>query len=184
MALTRGKICLNVLTIPAVAVSAFLWRNSAAAEAGDRQPLTAICDLQKRCADAAHQFHLDATKDVSEDPKLNSSWYENHYNERLNKCLVVEYSYSLSNDFIFIDLYDALERKRYANYHGRERCDPRVQKDPSHCMFNAGEIWFGGDDWSKPDMSFGFEGVLNGPRTGDQNTKREFLDAMKPFLTQ
>jgi hypothetical protein len=183
MALIRVKICLNVLTILAVAVSGFLWRNSAAAEAGDRQPLTAIWDLQKRCADAAHQFHLDATKDEREDSKLNR-WYENHYNARLNKCFVVEYSYSLSDDITLIDLYDALERKHYASYHGRDMCDPRAQKDSSHCMSNAGDIWFGGDDQSEPDISFGFEGVLNGPRIGDQNTKREFLDAIKPFITQ
>jgi hypothetical protein len=181
MALSRVKTCVNVVTILVVTVSAFLWRTSAAAEAGDRPPLTSIWDLQKRCAAAAHQFHLDATKE--EDPQLNR-WYENHYNARLNKCFVVEYSYSLSGDIILIDLYDALERKHYASYNGRDLCDPRVQKDLSHCVFNAGDIWFGGDDQSKPDISFGFEGVLNGPRIGDQNTKREFLDAIKPFMTQ
>jgi hypothetical protein len=142
-------------------------------------------DEQRRCADAAQHFFAE-TQTGPADTAFRK-YYNNHLNIRLNKCFILVYAYDPKDDNIIIDLYDALEHKRYATFIGRNSCDPvslKLRNDPDHCWLNSGHIWLDGNDQGQPDMQFGFEGILNGPRTGGQNTKTEFLRALQPLMSE
>lgn len=143
---------------------------------------TASVDLQAKCATAAEEFF---TKNGYRDKSEFSYSYQNHFNSKLNKCFILVSSSNLKDDSLFIDLYDALENKHYAMYLGHSYCDATslsLINSPKKCQMDAGNIWYDGDDTKKPDYTVGFRGLLNGGGTGDENTLKQFMEQVKPFM--
>lgn len=73
---------------------------------------TVSLDVQDKCSKKAKEVFIEQytdTKDVS---------YENHYNNKLNKCFVEIYYMKTSWDIIWTykSIYDAYEGKTYADY--------------------------------------------------------------------
>ena len=80
------------------------------------QSQIASLELQGRCAKQAREiFRLEGWTEEQ------NATFENHYNEKMNKCFIAERSMSKwkSNDdtiFISRNLTDAFEKKSYASY--------------------------------------------------------------------
>jgi hypothetical protein len=149
-------------------------------------PLTSISE-QQQCADAARNFYLHIYKANADVGTGWNYWYENHFNNRLNRCFIAIYASHLTDDFFMMDLFDAIENKHFAEYIGHGNCSAAVlsaMKNPKKCAFDSGKIWLHGDDQEESDLHFGFEGTLNGSGTGDSNTKMEFMRGVQPFLTE
>ena len=146
-------------------------------------PVTA----QIQCADAARNFYLHIYKGESNVGAEWNYWYESHFNNRLNRCFIAIYANHLPDDFFTMDLFDAIEKKHFAEYIGHGYCNAAFLaeiKHPKRCALDSGVVWLHGDDQENPDMHFGYEGTLNGPGLGGPDTKQEFLRAVQPFLTQ
>jgi hypothetical protein len=95
----------------------------------------------------------------------------------------------VNDDFLIIDLIDALEGKTYADFSGHNICDPTVltmsNQKLTKCQLDAGNIWFDGDSTRNPaDYHVGFQGYAVGPGIGDENTQKQFLEHIKPFMTE
>lgn len=134
---------------------------------------------QRECASSAQTFLRSRGLKVDD-----TSQYENHFNERLNKCFVI-ISGSIPNDaFQSIDLYDAVEGRRYATYNGHSYCQGMIGSRP-RCALDSGSLWFDGDESRMPpDFTVGFRGTLYGGGTGDENTQKEFLKRVHEFMNQ
>jgi len=141
--------------------------------------------LQTQCADRAAVFYKQGG--YEKDTQGFSSFYTNHWNKKLGKCFIQITSTSLNNDgFVTMDLFDAFEGKHYAVYMGHNSCDPAslvVLGKPKLCQLDSGSVWLDGNDTRNPaDYHVGFEGIANGPGTGDENTQKQFLDHIQHFM--
>jgi hypothetical protein len=135
---------------------------------------------QTECAASANRFLVSRGWKPSD-----GSDYENHFNSRLNKCFVLMSGYSLNDDFRTLDLYDAVEGRRYATYNGHDICDPTITGNPRKCAMDSGSIWFDGNDSRTPaDFTVGFRGLLHGGGAGDESTQKAFLDRVRDFMTR
>ena len=93
--------------------------------------------------------------------------------------------YQPNDDFVTIDLYDAVEGRRYATFNGPNICDVAITKNPKKCIVDSGSIWFDGDDSRTPaDFTAGFRGLLYGGGAGDATAQKTFLDHVRPFMTE
>jgi hypothetical protein len=136
--------------------------------------------LQRECAASAHSFLLSRGSKAGE-----GADYENYFNPRLSRCFVLISAYLPSDDFRTIDLYDAVEGRRYATYNGHSTCDATITRNPRKCAMDSGSIWFDGNDSRLPaDFTVGFRGLLYGGGAGDENTQRIFLELVRAFMTQ
>jgi hypothetical protein len=136
--------------------------------------------VQTECAANAHKFL--ARRGWKAD---DGSSYDNHFNSRLNKCFVLVSEYDLKDDFRTLDLFDAVEGRRYATYNGHNICEVIITKNPKKCIVDSGSIWFDGDDSRQPaDFTVGFRGLLYGGGAGDENTQKAFLDRVRGFMSQ
>jgi hypothetical protein len=140
--------------------------------------------LQKHCSAAAIVFLQNRGWKTTDE----SHSYTNHFNSKLNKCFVLISGYLPKDDFRTIDLYDAVEGKHYAMYNGHDICDPVqivILGDRRRCMLDAGVIWYDGNDTKNPpDYHIGFQGITVGPGVGDDNTQKQFLEHIQPFMTE
>ena len=136
---------------------------------------------QATCAEQAQIFFNG--EDKSGDFQYS---FENHFNSKLNKCFVLIRAISLEDDNLFIDLYDALERKHYAMYFGHNNCDVvtlLLWDEPKKCQLDSGTIWLDGNDAKEfADFAFGFVGLNNGAGVGDENTLKQFMDQIQLFM--
>ena len=89
------------------------------------------------------------------------------------------------DDFVTIELYDAVEGRRYAIFNGHQICDVAITKNPKKCALDSGSIWFDGNDTRHPaDFTAGFRGLLYGGGSGDENTHKTFLDHIQLFMSE
>lgn len=134
---------------------------------------------QIECASSAQAF-LRSRGWKLEDAPL----YENHFNERLNKCFVLISGFVPKDAFRSIDLYDAVEGRRYATYNGHITCEGMIGSGP-RCALDNGSLWLDGDESRMPpDFTVGFRGILYGGGRGDENTQQEFLKRVHEFMTK
>jgi hypothetical protein len=141
--------------------------------------------LQEKCSETASKFFSSSAGYKNAD----GFDYKNHFNSKLNKCFILVSSYlhkaNAYADFSSIDLYDAVEGKRYAQYNGHFICDVALTKNPRKCIVDSGRIWFDGNDTrNPPDFTVGFRGLLYGGGAGDENTQKTFLDHIQPFMSE
>lgn len=139
-----------------------------------------VLTLQTQCSEMASKF-LSARgwkPGVGDD-------YKNHFNSKLKKCFILVSGYLPSQDFVTIELYDAVEGRHYATFNGHSICDVAITNNPKKCAVDSGRIWFDGDDTRHPaDFIAGFRGFLYGGGSGDETTQKTFLDRIKPFMTE
>lgn len=140
--------------------------------------------LQTKCSDMALKFFNEHGYKTD---NANGDTYTNHYNSKLNKCFILLSSYMVNDDFLIIDLIDVLEGKTYADFSGHNICDPTVltmsNQKLNKCQLDAGNIWFDGDSTRSPaDYHVGFQGYAVGPGIGDENTQKQFLEHVQPFM--
>lgn len=136
--------------------------------------------LQTQCAAAASRFL--ASRGWKAD---DASDYTNHFNSRLNKCFVLSSAYLMNDDFRTLELYDAVEGKRYATYIGHNICEVSFTNNLRKGAMDSGSIWYDGDDSRTPaDFTFGFRGLRYGGGAGDEDTQKQFLEQIKVFMTQ
>jgi hypothetical protein len=139
--------------------------------------------LQTRCADRAAIFYNQGGYEG--DPEVFLHSYDNHWNKKLGKCFIQIRSVSLTDDYLMIGVYDAFERKTYADYTGRRICNVAITKDPEKCRLNSGKIWFDGNYTRNPaDYQVGFQGSAYGPGVGDEHTEKQFLEHIQPLMTE
>ncbi len=138
--------------------------------------------MQKNCADRAALFYKQGGYGDSSQAWTNS--YINHWNNKLGKCFIQITGLSMTDSgFSFIDIFDAFEGKHYAMYIGHNICNVTITNDPKRCQIDGGSIWFDGNDAKQPaDYHVGFEGLANGPGVGDENTQKQFLEHVWPFM--
>jgi hypothetical protein len=128
--------------------------------------------LQARCADEAAKYF--ARKGYAD-----GFDYKNHFNSKLSKCFILISSYDPNIGMVYVDLYDALEQKHYASYIGYNDCGTAAVK----CRLNSGNVWLDGNDAKNPaDYHVGFQGVAAGSGVGDENTQKQFMDHIQPFM--
>ncbi len=138
--------------------------------------------LQTKCSEMATKTFISNGYKSSD-----GADYKNHFNSKLNKCFILISSYDINSDFQTIDLYDVIERKHYASYMGHSDCGvPLLGGDNSKkCQLDSGSIWYDGNDTKNPaDYHVGFQGVAIGPGVGDENTQKQFLDHIQPFMSE
>ncbi len=136
--------------------------------------------LQTQCSEMASKFLSSRgwKPGVGED-------YRNHFNSKLKRCFVLVSSYLPKDDFVTIELYDAVEGRRYAIFNGHQICDVAITKNPKKCALDSGSIWFDGNDTRHPaDFTAGFRGLLYGGGSGDENTHKTFLDHIQLFMSE
>ncbi len=140
--------------------------------------------LQTKCADRAAFFYKQGKYEDSS--QGFSSSYTNHWNKKIGKCFIQINSMSTRlDDFVTIDVFDAFEGKHYAVYIGHNICDVAVTNNPKKCQVDSGNIWFDGNDTRNPsDYHVGFQGSAVGPGIGDDNTQKQFLEHIQPFMTE
>jgi hypothetical protein len=188
---TSIKLALFVLL---VAVVALAWRlNSSSQVLGEQRQQ--IQTLKTALADKATQEALALQAQCSEMASKYLSGrgfkpgegfdYRNHFNSKLKRCFVLASAHLPNDDFLSIDLYDAVEGRHYAQYNGHNICDVAITKNPRKCIVDSGSIWFDGNDTRHPaDFTAGFRGLLYGGGAGDENTQKTFLDRIQPFMTE
>jgi hypothetical protein len=111
--------------------------------------------------------------------------YKNHFNSKLKKCFVLVSSYLPNNDFTTMDLYDAVEGRRYATYNGHNICDVAITNNAKKCALDSGSIWFDGNDSRLPaDFTISFRGLPHGGGSGDSNIQKTFLERIQPFMSE
>lgn len=135
-------------------------------------------ESQAKCRD-------DAAKYFSSKNYKNSDGFDyiNHYNSKLNRCFILITGRSLNDNSLFIDLYDAIEGKHYATFNGHVSCIDFITNNTNKCNLDSGSIWFDGNDTKNPaDTMVGFRGFKNGGGAGDENTQKQFMDAIQLFM--
>jgi hypothetical protein len=136
--------------------------------------------LQTECAQSATRFLVSRGWKASD-----GSDYENHFNSRLTRCFVLVSAYLPNDDFRTVDVFDAVEGRRYATYNGHNVCDQAITRNPRKCAMDSGAIWFDGNDSRiPPDFTVGFRGLVFGGGAGDERTQKVFLDRIRAFMTQ
>ena len=136
-------------------------------------------NLQVKCADWASRFFTSRVGDGS------GSSYQNHFNVKLQKCFILITTYLPKEDFVGIEMLDAVSGKRFATYNGQEMCNVAVTKSRSRCELNGGMIWFDGNEERRPaDVEVGFRGLKYGGGKGDENTKNEFLNHIHRLMSE
>ena len=139
--------------------------------------------LQTKCADRATSFYKQGGYEDSS--QGFSSFYTNHWDKKLGKCFVQVNSTSMKDDFSSIDVFDAFGGKHYAVYIGHNICDVAITDNPKKCQLDSGNIWFDGNDTRNPaDYHVGFQGIAVGPGVGDENTQKQFLEHIQPFMNE
>lgn len=157
--------------------------NYVAAKMGYLPKAAAEIELQTKCADRAIAFYRQGS--YEDKSQGFSSFYTNHWNRKLGKCFIQINSTSVKDDFASVDVFDALEGKHYAAYIGHNICDPAIMSNPKKCQLDSGNIWFDGNDTRNPaDYHVGFQGIAVGPGVGDENTQKQFLEHIQPFMTE
>jgi hypothetical protein len=140
-------------------------------------------DLQAQCADTAAKDFAKYFSDTTYGP---GNSYQSHFNSQLNKCFIETYA-PLSDGSVYIDLYDAVGQQHYAEFDGHENCNTLVLEttgEPNKCQLDSGNIWLDGNDTKTPaDYHVGFQGVAIGPGVGDENTLKQFMEHIQPFMT-
>ena len=132
---------------------------------------------QVACSKSAAEYFKSTNPDSDHDS------YENHYNSKMGKCFILVTQGDYTENFIMISLYDAVEKKEYAEFAGAMTCVKQGNTDA--CALNGGSIWQDGNrerGHNPPDMRFGFKGAMNGGGRGDENTRVQFLQALHPYL--
>jgi len=136
--------------------------------------------LQAQCSEVARKFL--SSKGWKPDA---GDEFKNHFNLKLKKCFILVTGYLPNDDFVTIDLYDALEGKHYATYNGHHICDVVITRKPDKCALDSGSIWLDGDDSRTPaDFTAGFRGLRFGGGTGDETTQKTFLNHIQPFMNE
>jgi hypothetical protein len=175
------KIALAILV---VALLALAWHQQQQIQTfkgqlADKSTQEALA-LQTQCSGIAGRF-LSARgwkPGVGDD-------YKNHFNSKLTKCFVLVSGYLINDDFLTIDLYDAVEGLHYATFNGHEICAVAITGNPKKCRVDSGRIWFDGDDTRNPaDFTAGFRGLLYGGGSGDETTLKSFLDHIHPLMSE
>jgi hypothetical protein len=139
---------------------------------------------QTRCAEIARRY-LSSRGFQTDGANGYTADYQNHFNSKLKKCFVLVTSYLPNQDFVSIDLFDAIEGKRYAQFNGHNICDVAITSSPRKCFADSGRLWFDGNDQRVPaDLTVGFRGLKFGPETGDEKTLSAFRDHIHPFMTE
>ncbi len=147
----------------------------------DNKSVQVALNLQIQCSEVASKFVTSRGWKIS-DPNVT---YKNHFNSKQKKCFVLISDYSTKDDFLAIDLYDAVEGSRYATFNGHQICDIVITGNPKKCALDSGHIWFDGNDTRNPaDLVVGFRGLLYGGGSGDEKTLKAFLDNIKPFMSE
>ncbi|MFL6446192.1 MAG: hypothetical protein ACJ746_00590 [Bryobacteraceae bacterium] len=135
---------------------------------------------QLQCSEAARKF----LPSQGWTPEMGGD-YKNHFNSKLGKCFVLASNYLINEDFETIALYDALEGRLYASFNGHRICEIGITGKPRKCVLDSGNIWFDGDDDRTPaDLVIGFRGSRYGGGAGNEDTRKDFLKAIKPFMTE
>ena len=182
------------LTIACLALLALTW-HLISMNATIRQQAAQIQELTRAQAATAQRQEFAAQAECASAANrflISRGWrpgagdeYENHFNSKLTKCFVLVSAYSINDDFRTLDLYDAVEGRRYATYNGHNFCDVAITKNLRRCAVDSGSIWFDGNDSKKPpDFTVGFRGLLYGGGAGDENTQQTFLDHVHAFMNQ
>ena len=132
---------------------------------------------QNQCSETANKFlsnrHYERTDGFG---------YQSHFNAKLNKCFVLTSYYSLKDDFLSLDLFDAVEGKHYAEFNGHNICEASPANNPKKCLLDSGSIWFDGNDAkASADFTCGFRGLRFG-EFGNENTQKMFRDHIQPFM--
>lgn len=139
-------------------------------------------ESQEKCANMARRVFAANGGEPNRGGDTNME-FTNHFNSKLNKCFILVSAYSFKDDFRSIDLFDAIEGKRYANYIGHNICDVSITRNPRKCMLDGGRIWLDGNDTRTPgDFNVGFRGLAYGGGSGDENTQKQFMDHILPFM--
>jgi hypothetical protein len=116
---------------------------------------------------------------------LGEVQHENHFNSKLKTCFISVSQYEPKDDFLTIDLYDAVEGRHYATFVGHRVCEVYITGDHKKCSLDSGHIWQDGDDQRTPaDFIAGFRGLLYGGGAGDETTLKTFLDHIHPFMSE
>lgn len=138
---------------------------------------TADLALVTRCSEGAAKLYQRLG--YSNQPLAS---YKNHWNKKRGKCFV-QITASSKELFMTIDVYDAFENKRYAEFNGHQFCNS-VAAGSVGCKLNSATIWLdGNDDREKGDYELGFGGIGKG-RVGDADTRTEFLARVLPLMSQ
>jgi hypothetical protein len=165
---------LVVITTIAIGAIAYLLNRLSVSE-----QLNSQNTLDAKCAQWASTYYKNAGLPGASAGAASS--YENHWNGKLRKCFVKITQTMINDNFISFDIYDALEGKRYALYIGHQICSPGIV-DPKTCQLDSGQIWLSGDDTKDPDYQFGFRGA-QAHHIGDADTQRDFLEHIRPLMT-
>lgn len=148
-------------------------------KSSERQPQVNNFDLDTQCAKQSKIFFDDYEKKDGNNTSDFSSYYENHFNKKLNKCFVSIYSMGTKDDTLFIDVFDAVEGKHYAMYIGHNNCDTSflsLSNELKKCQLDGGNIWSNGNDTITPDFQ------TNNSGNGNENTKTEFTNKIQVFM--
>jgi hypothetical protein len=132
--------------------------------------------LVSRCSDGAAKAYQRAGFD-----NKGLAFYKNHWNNKQGKCFI-QINAPGKDNFLMIDVYDVFENKRYAEFNGHQICDVAIVGDRV-CQLDSATIWSNGND-ERPvgEYNFGFNG-LKGGRIGTANTQKEFLEHIRPYMT-
>lgn len=168
---------LIVLVFFAVASGLYAQNVSGKLAALERQNANFV--LESKCAASAIRFYESdpSSKDISQKVTVT---YTNHWNKKRRRCFVRVDTVSPNGNITTVDVFDALERKRYATFTGHVTCDPTIV-NARNCTFDSGMIWMDGDDDRETgDYDFGYAGGKG--RVGNANTKDEFLKHIHPLM--
>jgi hypothetical protein len=140
--------------------------------------------LQTQCADAAAKYFNNGGYNETS-TGLNFS-YDDHFNSQMNKCFVLVFSNSPNDNYLSVDLYDALGGQNYADFNGYQNCSPLSVSliggnQKTKCEMSSGNIWSDGDDTGSSTYHVGFGGLLHGG-VGDENTYTQFMAHIQPFM--
>jgi hypothetical protein len=147
----------------------------------DRSTQNAVAQ-QTACADAAHEFMARHGERAEAGFAVS---YTNHYNTRLKKCFILVSMWLSAVDAQTLEVYDAIEARRYAMYNGHNLCEAPPLGITRACRYDTGEFWFDGNDERRPDVIIGATPpIWGGGGSGDDHTQQQFRDRIRPFMTE
>lgn len=136
-------------------------------------------NVQAQCSEMARKFLSSRGLGIG-----NEDDFKNHYNSKLKKCFILVLNSSTKDDFLSLDLYDAIEGNRYATYIGHVTCNDVVTYDAQKCALDAGSIWYDGNDNKKPNFTVSNKEGSYGVGLDGLNIYKEFLDRIQPFMSE
>lgn len=93
-----------------------LVRQNTVRSLGKQSDVTNI-DSQSKCAQQAKIFFdFFESTDPDSKNKKQLDYYENHFNEKLNKCFILLHQFPIKDGLASDFLFDAIEKKEYAEY--------------------------------------------------------------------